>query len=74
MLHPAALRVSRLLAVPLIKPFPLGGLTNISIIGDELPPGVADPEDAMGNTIVPLVVTTTQGPYNFNNESVGSCC
>jgi phospholipase C len=47
---------------------------NISIIGDELPPGVADPEDAMGNTIVPLVATMTQGPFNFNNESVGSCC
>ena len=59
---------------PLIKPFPLGGLTNISIIGDELPPGVAYPDDAMGNTIVPLIVTTTQGPYNFNNESVSSCC
>jgi phospholipase C len=52
---------------PIVKPFPLGGDTNISIVGDELPPGIADPDDLLSMS------ANESSPFPFNNESIDCC-
>jgi phospholipase C len=49
----------------MVQPFHLNVAQPISIVGDELPPGVADPEelDQNGNGTI--------GPFPFYNESIG---
>src|SRR5437867_2279932 len=51
-----------------VKPFPLGTNTNISIAGDELPPGVDDPEDMPNGTSIDAVgdIRITGLPEGFN--------
>jgi len=51
------------------SPFPLGKFTNIDIVGDELPPGVQDPEE-----LAPTSSIFVPGkPFAFTNESQ-LCC
>ena len=54
---------------PMVKSFPLGGNTNINIIGDELPPGVADPSD-----IELAAAANNSTPFPYNNESTDCVC
>jgi phospholipase C len=60
------------LAVPLnplqlsqgtVKPFRLDPAQPVDIIGDELPPGISDPDQ--------LAATNGTSPYNLNSESIG---
>jgi phospholipase C len=46
-----------------VSPFRLDPAQTIDIVGDELPPGVSDPDQ--------LSTTNTTSPYNLNSESIG---
>ncbi len=50
----------------LVQPFHLNVSQGISIVGDELPPGVSDPEELASATS-----TSSISPFPFANESIG---
>jgi phospholipase C len=53
-----------------VRPFDLGTNTNISLVGDELPPGIADPEDMPNGTSIndlgDIGITGVPDDYNFS--------
>ena len=57
----------------LVQPFHLNVAQPISIVGDELPPGISDPSQL--NETISLdpddIGSSSIGPFPFNNESIG---
>jgi len=49
----------------LVRPYHLDATLPVSIIGDELPPGVADPDDLSADT------SGSVSPFHLLNESLG---
>jgi phospholipase C len=48
-----------------VSPYHLDATVPVSIVGDELPPGVADPEELIADT------NDSVSPYHLINESIG---